>query len=75
MTDLELLEDTFNKLGVEYHKLSSPKDPNYVYIQKMGAHDTTGHIWVSEQQGLVPLTDPSQLRDFFEFYEGDIASW
>lgn len=46
MTDLELLESTYNKLGIEYHKITSQTDSNYVYIQVMKAHDTTGHIYV-----------------------------
>lgn len=74
MTHLELLEDTFNKIGIKYHKISASDDPEYVYIQKMGAHDTDGHIYVLGH-GLVKLTLSTQLIDFFEFYKGELVSW
>lgn len=74
MTHLELLEDTYKKIGIKYHKISSPDDPEYVYIRKMGAHDTDGHIYVLGY-GLIKLTKPEQLTDFFEFYKGEIVSW
>lgn len=71
MSDLELLEDTFNKLGVKYHKITNS---DYVYIQKMGPHDIESHIYI-EHYGLFKITNPEQLGDYFEFYKGKIVSW
>ncbi len=76
MNDLELLEYTFNKMGVEYHKLVKKGEDGteWTYIQKRGAHDEVGKIHVMGY-GLIPLTSPDQLSDFFEFENGSIASW
>ena len=74
MSDLELLEYTFKRIGIEYHKIVSQDDPSYVYIQKLNAHDEPGKIYVMGY-GLIPLTSPNQLSDFFEFENGSIASW
>lgn len=74
MTHLELLEDTYKKLNIEYHRIISPTNPDYVYIQIMKAHDTKGHILVSGY-GLVELKDPGQLTNFVEFYQGEMVSY
>jgi hypothetical protein len=71
MTDLELLKDTFDKLGVEYHELV---EDGYTFIQKYKAHEKPGFIMVMFEH--VPLKSSSQLDNYYEFTpEGDIASW
>lgn len=69
-TDLELLEETYNKLGVKYHKLVNG---DYTYIQKFRAHEKEGIIVVNLME--VKLIKPEQLDNYFEFYKGSIASW
>ena len=47
---------------------------NMFIFRKWGAHDTDGYIYVLGY-GLIKLTKPEQLTDFFEFYKGEIVSW
>ena len=69
-TDLQILKNAFDRLGVQYHELV---EGDYVYIQKFSAHDKPGYLNV--MGGLYPLKSSGQLSNFFEFHNGKIASW
>ena len=71
MSNLELVQETFKKYGIKFHKLV---EGNYTYIMTFKDNDVDGHIYV-DGYGLVPLTKSGQFSNFMEFHNGDIASY
>ena len=71
MTNLDLVQETFKKYGIRFHKLVKG---DYAYIMPYKEKDTDGHIYV-DGHGLVKLTRSIQFTDYMEFYKGDIASY
>jgi hypothetical protein len=65
MSNLELVQETFKKYGIKFHKLV---EGNYTYIMPFKDNDVDGY-------GLVPLTKSGQFSNFMEFQRGDIASY
>lgn len=71
MTNLELVQETFKKYGIKFHKLV---EGDSTYIMPFKDKDVDGHIHV-EGYGLAKLVKSGQFSNFMEFYKGDIASY
>ena len=73
MTDLELLKNMYDKLGVEYHEVKSDK---YTYITKCHAHDVRNKtiiVYLKEMEASV--NNITRCRSYFEFENGKLVSW
>lgn len=72
MTDLERIEQQWNKLGKRYHKVID--DNKWVGISLMNYKDKDGYVYV-ENRGFIELKSYAQLSDFIEFSpDGEKAS-
>lgn len=72
-TDEEIVILTLEKLKIRFHYIASNDNPKYTYTQPMKPKDVEGKIHIG--YGLVDLKDPGQLNNFFEFHEGELASY
>lgn len=71
MNNLELVQETFKKYGIKFHKLV---EGDSTYIMPFKDKDIDGHIYV-EGYGLIELTKSCQFSKYMEFYKNDIASY
>lgn len=71
-TDFVKLTEVYDELGIKYHLITNN---GWKYVQKMGAHDKPGFLYVMGH-GLVELKSEGQMMNFIEFdKQGKIASW